>query len=212
MTKEQLTADDIRTCIELMSRKVHAARERLIELDSALGDGDLGLTMTRGFGAARDELKDMDEDDIGRILMKTGMTIAKTAPSTMGTLVATGFMKAGKALAGKTELSAENCAVMISAFNEGIMERGKAQPGDKTIVDVLAPAAAALETCAKQGRSLGECVASALEAAVSGAAKAGNMKAKFGRPSYYGDDSIGKDDPGAAVGVLIMEALAETVQ
>ena len=140
-------------------------RELLIELDSVMGDGDLGLTMAALFKAADEFAKDYSDEDIGTFLMKNGMLMAKTAPSTMGTLMATGFMRGGKALKGKTTVELDDMVLFWRSFTDGIAERGKSKVGEKTILDSLDPAATALENATG---SLKEALNSAKEAALQG--------------------------------------------
>ncbi|MFC1692773.1 dihydroxyacetone kinase subunit DhaL [Candidatus Latescibacterota bacterium] len=204
-----LNVNDVTAIIQSIKDNVVQNRERLTELDSELGDGDLGITMCRGFEGVVAALNDYEENDVGKLLVKAGMIIANTSPSTMGTLIATGFMKAGKAAAGKQEITLTDIHEMMNAFIEGIMARGKAMPGDKTIIDAFEPAVNELGKAAQDGKSLSEGFSEAYSAAVMGAESTRDMVAKHGRPSYYGEKSIGKEDPGAAVGVLIMKAFAD---
>jgi dihydroxyacetone kinase-like protein len=173
-----------------------------------MGDGDLGLTMTKGFDSADDQLAQSDETDIGKILAKVGMIIAKDAPSTMGTLVATGFMRGGKALVGKEQIDTQDLAVFFQAFVEGLMDRGKAQPGDKTVIDSMKPAADALQAAAD--RDPKEALGQALEAAKEGLEATKQMVAKHGRVAYYKEKSLGKADPGATAGVYIVQGFAQS--
>src|SRR5215217_5042493 len=114
-------------------------RDFLIELDGRLGDSDLGITMNKGFNAACEWVEANASDDLGKTLNSAGLAFAKAAPSTMGTLTATGLMRGGKALAGRDGLETEELLVFWRAFRDGVAERGKAKPGDKTILDVLEP-------------------------------------------------------------------------
>jgi dihydroxyacetone kinase-like protein len=141
--------------------------------------------------------------------MKAGMTMAKSAPSTMGTLVATGFMRGGKVLSGKQELDAADLAEFFRAFVQGLMERGTAKPGDKTIIDSLHPAAEAL--AAEKDGGLKKALAAALAAAEEGLESTKEMIAQHGRVAYYKEQSLGKVDPGATVGVYIVQGFARAV-
>ena len=207
-----LTADDVRTLFSALTATINGEREHLIELDSAIGDGDLGITMSRGFTEADTAIRDGDDNDPGRVFMKAGMTIARIAPSTMGTLVATGFMKGGKAVAGNESLALPDLTEFFDAFVTGIMDRGGAKPGDKTIVDALLPVVESLRKSEISEASLKEALQSASHAALAGAEKARGMIAVHGRPAYYGDKSKGMDDPGAYVGTLIVKAFADHVK
>lgn len=194
---------DIVRVMHRLSVLMEEQAQHLTELDAAMGDGDLGLTMPRGFKAAYEEVAGSDETDIGKILMRAGMAMARAAPSTMGTLIATGFMRGGKAVAGSDELTTEGLAAFFHAFVGGIMERGKAQPGEKTIIDVLRPAADALT--AAGAADLAPALAQALAAAQAGLEATKEMVARHGRGAYYGEQSRGKQDPGATVGVLVLK-------
>ena len=182
-----------------------AKKEYLIELDAAVGDGDLGLTMSAGFAKIKEALHESADDDLGKLLMLAGMSIAKAVPSTMGTLVGSGFMKAAKALRGKTEFTLGDIATLLEEFTTGLMERGKAQPGDRTIIDAMFPAAQALR--AAQGGSFESALEAAAAAAAQGVEQTKTMTGKFGRSVFYGDQVLGKPDQGAIVGQYIVEAL-----
>ncbi|MBT4482110.1 MAG: dihydroxyacetone kinase subunit L [Candidatus Latescibacteria bacterium] len=204
-----LNGNDFRTIFSGIRDNIVNSRDMLTGLDSALGDGDLGITMCRGFEEVQKALEDFEDNDVGKILVKAGMVMAQTSPSTMGTLIATGFMKAGKAVTGKNEITLAGFHAMMEAFIEGIMVRGHAKPGDKTIIDALYPAVEELLKAVKEEKSIEDGLSAAYEATAIGAETTKGMIAKHGRPSYYGEKSIGKEDPGAAVGVLIMKAFAE---
>ncbi len=178
-------------------------RDILIELDSRMGDGDLGLTMTSAFNAAWEQSKESDDTDIGMFFAKAGMIIARTAPSTMGTLVGTGFMRGGKAVSGSKEMDAESLRLFFRAFAVGLMERGKVKPGEKTVVDVFEPVATTLEQT--EGDDLGKLLSKAVEAAEEGVKMTKLMKAQHGRAAYYQEQSVGQQDPGATAGWLIIQ-------
>jgi dihydroxyacetone kinase-like protein len=209
MTKT-LSIADLKAIFAELSRVMAENRQRLIDMDAVVGDGDLGVTMTKGFAVAAQAAGAYADNDAGKMLMMAGMTVAREAPSTLGTLVASGFMRAGKELAGKEELTLSDSAHMLAGFARGIMDRGHAKPGDKTIVDALLPAVAALEAAPES--SFGDAWQAALKASEEGAQNAKQMKAQFGRAAYQGENSIGIDDPGAAVGVLLVRTIAEAVR
>ncbi len=170
-----------------------------------MGDGDLGITMTRGFGAACEEAVKTDEKNPGKLFMKLGMVIAKTSPSTLGTLIATGFMKGGKAIEQSAEVGIEELAVFFETFVRSIMERGRSAPGNKTIIDTLYPAAMALRSAADQHKEMGEGIKLARVACLLGLEASIGMKAQYGRAAYYQENSIGKQDGGATVGTFVIE-------
>ena len=180
-------------------------QELLTQLDSVMGDGDLGLTMTRCFLASATEAEKTEEQIPGKLFMKAGMEMAKAAPSTMGTLLATGFMKGGKSVETRHEIDLENLAVFFDSFVRSIMERGRSAPGNKTIVDVLFPTAQALQKAFSENKSLTGGMEEAYAAAIAGLHASTQMKAQHGRAAYYQDASIGKQDGGATVGVFLIE-------
>ena len=190
-------------------------KENLFKLDSAIGDGDLGITMSTGFSKVYEIISASEEEDIGdigRVFIKVGMTLAETVPSTLGTLMATGFMRAGKAVKGKTEVDLSDSVLMASAFVEGIMERGKTEPKEKTIIDSLYPAFQALKLASEDGIDLKEGFKKAYEAAKDGAESTKEMLPKHGRAVWYGEKSIGKKDPGAVAGMLLIKAFYEYLE
>lgn len=206
ITKSTLV-DFINESAELMNKN----KDFLIELDAALGDGDLGLTMSAGFGKAKEFAETAADTDLGKLLMRIGMVFAQTVPSTMGTLIASGFMKSAKEIMGKTELDASAMADFAKGFVNGIMERGKAKPGDRTIVDSIYPAYEALSEASKACIPLSEACKLAYEAAEKGVESTKNMMPAFGRAAYFGEKAIGRPDQGAVVGMLVYKALYTAV-
>jgi dihydroxyacetone kinase-like protein len=200
---EALRIKDIQSVILQIKNIVDANQGKLMELDSVMGDGDLGFTMTKAFAAAYEEAEKSEEKIPGKLFTRLGMVIAKTSPSTMGTLVATGFMKGGKSIESKEEIGPEELAIFFEAFVKSIMERGKSVPGNKTIIDTLFPAAEALRLSVND--TLVNGISAAREASLKGLEASTKMKAQHGRAAYYQDDSIGKQDGGATVGTYIIE-------
>ncbi len=123
-----LDVDAVKSILTRLKQVMDDERDRLIELDQAIGDGDLGLAMTKAFTAAAEEADASEETLPGKLLMRAGMVIAKAAPSTMGTLVATGFMRGGKAVGEAEAIGPGELAAFWRAFVDGIMQRGKTQP------------------------------------------------------------------------------------
>ena len=206
---ESFSEKDIREIVSGLKRLMDEKKAELIQLDSAMGDGDLGLTMSAAFTKAAEELAAYEETNINKILLKTGMVIAKAAPSTMGTLVATGFMRAGKALPEKSEIGLAEVASLFNGFAQGIAERGKSKPGEKTILDSLHPASSALEGAVKANLGLKEGLERAYAAAQKGVESTKAMTAQHGRAAYYGEKSVGKQDPGATVGMYILQVFRD---
>jgi len=208
---DSLGANDIRSIVSGIAALMAEKKEELIRLDGAMGDGDLGLTMEKGFAAAREEAQKTDESDLGKFLMKIGMAIARAAPSTMGTLVATGFMSGGKAVMGKTSLGGAEIAAFFEAFTSGIMQRGKSKPGEKTVVDVLLPASQALSAAVASGAALPEAFRALRAGAAEGLARAKDMIAQHGRLAYYQEQSKGRDDPGAVACTYILQCFCDHI-
>lgn len=182
-------------------------REYLINLDSVVGDGDLGLTMSDGFLAAYEAVAEKGETDAGRLLYQAGKAMSTAVPSTMGTLMASGLMQAGKALKGNTELSPGQVAELFQAYLEGVANRGKAKIGDKTFLDGLAPGVEALKEAVEAGEDLPTASAKAAAAAQKGFENTVGMLAVHGRAATRGEASRKLQDPGAAVAALLMKAL-----
>ncbi len=208
---QALGVQDIREIVAGIAVIMAEKKEELIALDGAMGDGDLGLTMEKGFAAARDEAERADETDLGKLLMKIGMAIARAAPSTMGTLVATGFMSGGKAVTGRAALGGAEMAAFFDAFTTGIMQRGKSKPGEKTVVDVLLPASQALSAAVASGSDLPNAFRRLGTAAAEGRARARDMIAQHGRLAYYQEQSRGRDDPGAVACTYMLKAFVDYV-
>lgn len=183
-------------------------KEYLIDLDSVVGDGDLGLTMTKGFAVAH-ETASNGEADAGRLLYNAGKAMSSAAPSTMGTLMALGLMQGGKVLKGKTELTDNDIADFLAAYEEAVMTRGKAKLGEKTFLDGFHPGVVALKESLAAGDSLAAATQKAAVAAEEGFKLAKTMLAVHGKPAVKGEASRNMDDPGAAVAMLIMRAIAK---
>lgn len=208
---ESIGINELKTVFVTLKNIMDENREYLIELDSVMGDSDLGLTMQKSFKAANEEVQSSSEKDLGKLLMKAGMKIAQAAPSTMGTLMATGFMKGGKAVAKTEKMNVTELAAFFRAFCDGIMTAGKTKPGNKTIVDALDPAATAIEKAATDHMSIKESLEAAYQAALEGVEKSKQMVAQHGRAAYYREKSIGVQDPGATVGSLLLKGFLEGV-
>ena len=187
-------------------------RDHLIDLDSVVGDGDLGLTMSDGFVAAFKAIQDSEEPDAGKLLYVAGKAMSTAVPSTMGTLMASGLMQAGKVLKGKTTLVESDFIDLFQAYFDGVANRGKAKIGDKTFLDGLYPAIEALNTSIAQGKPLHEASKDAALAAQKGYEATVGMLAIHGRAATRGEASRQLLDPGAAVAALVMKAFALALQ
>ncbi len=209
---EQLQAAEIKAFFHKLAQLIVAHKDELTELDAAIGDGDLGLTMSKGFTAVSEALSSFEEVDVGKILSKAGAVMASAAPSTMGTLLAIGLLRGGQAVQGNSELDLARLTMMMEAFVEGIIARGKAKLGDKTLLDSLHPALKALKAARDKELSLVEGVAAAHRAAIAGLAATKTMVSQHGKAACFGERTLGRQDPGATVGSYFFAALLETVK
>src|SRR5215218_9544108 len=197
---EQVTDWVRRFAAEIGERK-----SELTKLDQAIGDGDHGTNMDRGLRKAMEKLDAVEGDDIGAALKAVGMALVSSVGGAGGPLYGTFFLQAGQSTAGRSELDTDGFAAAVRAGVEGVQARGKAEPEDKTMVDALLPAAAALA----EGGDLGEASARAADAAEDGMRATTPLVARKGRASYLGERSRGHQDPGATSSALMMRAAAE---
>lgn len=188
-------------------------REFLIALDGKVGDSDLGITMAKSFAAAADAVTAEGEGaGLSKLLRTAGAIMAKTAPSTMGTLTATGFLRGSKALEAADAIGTPEAAAFWRAFTNGIAERGKAKVGDKTILDVLDPLTRALETQAEAGAALGPALGAAAEAADQALEATKSLVAQHGKAAAFAQKSLGLQDAGATVAVLLIQTMRDVVR
>lgn len=205
-----IETDDLRRVFSCISSLMQDRRGYLIELDSVMGDGDLGLTMSRGFSAVDDKMRTWTDRDLGKMLVTAGMVLAGSAPSTMGTLLGSGFMHGGRAVTGCEAMSVEDLSRFFAAFVEGIIIRGRSAVGEKTVLDALDPAAKSLLECStRKSSSFAECLEKAYASSADGVERTKEMKSVHGRGAYYGASTVGKKDPGAAAGALIVQGFLE---
>jgi phosphoenolpyruvate---glycerone phosphotransferase subunit DhaL len=207
--RNAITNDDVIAILEKTATVMEAQKDYLCELDGAIGDGDQGVTMTIGFGAIRAVLGDLKGQDIGTILTKSGMAFNGKAASTIGVLFLTACLRAGREVKGLTQIGLAELAKMAEAAAAGIRERGKAEVGDKTLLDALVPAALALKTAAAEGHSLPEALVRSLAAAESGMQGTIPLRSKVGRASWIADRSVGHQDPGATSFYLMWKSAVE---
>ncbi|MDF2984776.1 MAG: dihydroxyacetone kinase [Eubacterium sp.] len=187
-------------------------KEYLITIDSVVGDGDLGLTMSDGFKVAYLAVRDSEETDIGKLFYNAGKAMSTAVPSTMGTLMASGLMQAGKVLKAKNELLPEDIALLFEAYMQGVENRGKAKAGEKTFLDGLAPAVDSLQEDLKNGVTLLEAAQNAVKASERGSELTKTMIAVHGRAATRGEGSRELLDAGSVVAVLIMKGFLEFIK
>lgn len=197
--------------VQAVSEKIEAEKDLLTELDSAIGDGDHGINMARGAKAVMEKLPSLIEKDTGTLLKGIGMAIVSSVGGASGPLYGTAFMKAGDALKGKEEPSAEDFLAAFSAAIAGIKMRGKSTTGEKTMLDALCPAESAMREAIEAKKSPKEILQAAAAAAEKGAEETTNILATKGRASYLGERSIGHKDPGAVSSAFMLRAMADAI-
>ena len=191
-------------------------KEELCQMDAKLGDGDLGLTMSKGYAALPDLMRAEAESaggDIGKMLIKSGMKMSSLVPSTMGFLMSSGVMEGGKALKGKTELDGAGLVDYLAGFAAGIQKRGKCETGQRTIYDAVYPAACAAAEVVKlnEEASLQEVITAALEASKYGYEKTNEMVPVFGKAAVHAGQSMGVPDQGAVAGYYKILAMSNYI-
>jgi phosphoenolpyruvate---glycerone phosphotransferase subunit DhaL len=203
-----IQTDDVSEALRRASQVLVDQASYLTKLDQAIGDGDMGITMGRIGVALLAYVDENEVDDIGQYLAKAGMAANRAGPSTMGTLLATALMRAGKDARGKTELSPADLAEMFKAADEGVAERGKANLGDKTIRDALTPAQEAFVAAVAEDAPLSDAAERAIVAAKAGRDSVTPQRSKIGRAGWVGERTEGQVDPGCEMLVLVLEAVA----
>ncbi|MCL2856103.1 MAG: dihydroxyacetone kinase subunit L [Oscillospiraceae bacterium] len=207
----QVDKDGLIKILGCVAKVMTENRDLLCKLDAEMGDGDLGLTMSKAFPAAEKEAIESDETDLGKLMMKCGMKMNSAAPSTMGTLMSSGFVYAGKALAGKTALSADDFAKLYMLFADGVAARGKAQRGERTVLDTLYPAADTAAQALLDGAGIAGIASAALAGAQNGLEATKDMLPKYGKAAVFVASAQGKIDQGALAGALFIEGIRDAV-
>jgi len=201
--------DAVISWIKQYAADVASNKDYLTQLDSAIGDADHGVNMDRGFQAVLTKMPGVADKDIGAILKTVGMTLVSTVGGAGGPLYGTLFMQMGTATAGKLELTLADWVAALQAGVDGVVMRGKANLGDKTMVDALTPALNALKEAAANGSSLSDALHRSEQAAEQGMKDTIPLVALKGRASYLGERSAGHQDPGATSSHLLLKAVAE---
>ena len=186
-------------------------RDWLTELDSAIGDADHGANMTRGMAAVVEKLAPASPDTMDELLKSVGMTLVSSVGGASGPLYGTLFLRMGMTAGAVTELDAAALAAALRAGLDGIVARGKAEAGDKTLFDAMAPAVDALDAGVERGAALADATRAAAKAAAVGRDSTTPLVARKGRASYLGERSAGHLDPGAASVTLLFETLADAI-
>ena len=196
--------------LEALQQVYAENRPWLTELDSAIGDADHGINMDRGFTAVKAELAAHPPSDIGSVFQSVATALIRHVGGAAGPLYGTFFLRAAAACAGKTEIQAADLVALFQAGIEGVVHRGKAAAGDKTMLDALLPALDAMRKAFDNGGTLALLLDAAAAAAQAGMLATIPMQARKGRASYLGARSIGHQDPGATSSYLLLQAAADT--
>ena len=195
--------------IKYVAEKIIGSKEELTRLDSAIGDGDLGVNMETGFSAILKVLPEISHESIDKILVKIGMAYNDAAASSMGVILLTGLLAASKEVQGKREIGISDFAGMLSAAEIGIRNKGKANLGDKTLLDVLIPVRENLGTGLANGSAAADIASGIVMAAEKGLASTVDMQSRMGRAKWIGERTKGHPDPGAAALAMMIKAGAE---
>jgi dihydroxyacetone kinase-like protein len=205
-----ITASEVRDWITRFAADVAEQRAELVRLDTAIGDGDHGTNMDRGMRKAVEKLDGLESDDIGGILKAVGMALVSSVGGAAGPLYGTLFLQMGTASAGREIELLAAWGDALEAGVKGVQARGKAEPDDKTMVDALLPALAALREAERDGAALDDALRRSAAAAAEGMRATIPLEARRGRASYLGPRSVGHQDPGATSTHLLLSAAAET--
>ncbi len=209
--KDYLSATDLQNMLLKLYQDIALSENTLTELDSAIGDGDLGMTLMIGFKEVDSLLKSHSFHTISELLPASAEAFSEKAASTFATLFTIMLKAAGKAASEYSSVGTSQAAAMLEAAVSAVQKRGKAQLGDKTLLDALIPAAQALKQADRENLPLSQAAVLSLKEAREGAEKTIAMKARTGRSGYLGDRTIGQKDPGAAAVVVILESFVSYI-
>lgn len=206
-----VTKEQILQWLQAVAMVLEQNKNYLTELDSAIGDADHGINMNRGFQKVISQLPSVADKDIGIILKNVSMTLISSVGGASGPLYGTMFLRASTAVSGKSVLTDQDMVALLQATVDGLVQRGKAQLGDKTILDALSPAVEAFKQAIANGASTQDALQKAVAAAEQGMKNTIPLVARKGRASYLGDRSANHQDPGATSTYLILKTLLETL-
>ncbi len=213
ITEAVVRADTITTWMAEAETEIKAQSDYLTQLDAAIGDGDHGTNMRRGFDAVGKALAGQgDGVPPGRLLIIAGKTLVSTVGGASGPLWGSALRRAGRTLGDADTFDGGQLALSLDAAIEAVVELGAASPGDKTMIDALVPAVQALRAALDSGAALEAALEAAASAAQAGAEATTPMQARKGRASYLGERSIGHQDPGATSAVIVIAALSRAVR
>ena len=208
-----LNAEWAKLWVTRSAASINDQRVELTTLDRAIGDGDHGENMERGFTAVLQKLPDVADSAVPADVLKlVATTLISTVGGASGPLFGTAYLKAGTAVAGKEELDGAAVVALLTAARDGIVLRGKAEVGDKTMIDAWTPAVDAAAATLASGSTERDILLAAADAAQAGAESTDELVARKGRASYLGERAIGHRDPGAVSSVLLLRAAAEAAE
>lgn len=206
-----LTLKEVLYIFGKIENKISYHKQFLTDLDAAIGDGDHGINLSKGFRVAREKIEDKEFNDWGEILKTVGMAIVSNVGGASGPLYGTAFMKSSMVGRSKTEITLEDYRDILKASIEGIKMRGKAEKGDKTMLDALIPTYEEVCYGVENNLSVLNTLKNSVDAARNGVEYTKLIAARKGRASYLGDRSIGHQDPGATSSLMILEVIFDTV-
>ncbi len=207
MAKESLTPGEVRDMMLVVADRIIEAEPILTDADRALGDGDHGVGMERGMTAVKEALAGQDFPTVGKVFLSVGRAMMSSMGGASGALFGTLFRAGGKAIGETAVLTAKELALMLKDGTEGVMTRGDARPGDKTMVDALYPAAEKAREVADL--PVAEALAAVATAAAAGRDASEGMVATKGRAKTLGENSLGKPDAGSVSVAIILAAMSE---
>jgi len=204
-----VSKQDVLRWLEALQKLFDEQRQQLTDLDSAVGDGDFGISLDRGFSALKTELSAKPPADLKAVFQTTATVLIKSMGGSSGPLLGTLFLRAGATVADKTDLGPADVVALFEAGVEGMQQRGKAERGDKTMMDAWLPAVDAMRDALEAGGGLTEILDRGTAAAEAGAEATKSMSARKGRASYIGERSVGHPDPGAIAVHMMLKAAAD---
>ncbi|MBA5850233.1 dihydroxyacetone kinase subunit L [Clostridium sp. cel8] len=207
-----ISTEKVTEIIYNIADAIEKNKEYLTELDASIGDGDHGINMSKGFTYVKEALQKGESKNIGEIFKKTGMALVSHVGGASGPLYGTAFMKSAMTVNGKESIDANDFVNILKASIDGVVMRGKAKQGEKTMLDALIPAYEASKKSLGNGEEYKEVLKNAAEAAEEGAKKTEEIIATKGRASYLGERSIGHRDPGAASTSIILKAVYDSIK
>lgn len=208
---DTITTSQMLHALKNMCDTIEDEKDYLSELDGAIGDGDHGVNMAKCFREVKKKLAESSAQDVGALFKEVGMVVLNSVGGAMGALYGTFFLKLSQESAGKAEVNLSDLVAMFQTGEQGILDLGKANRGDKTLIDTLSPAVRAIEAAAKEGNTLVGALADFEQSAKQGMESTKDMLAKMGRASRLGERTIGHQDAGATSCYFILRSLASTI-